>query len=88
MENHLEISQDLETYRKQAADKFIEEFMKIWQQQGFRLDDLIEAIAHYLHKHNRGNDEIDVCVRKLDEASQQYRDIKKYDRLLQESNPD
>jgi hypothetical protein len=88
MENQLEISQALEDFRKQAADKFIEEFIKIWQQQGFQLDDLIEAIAHYTHRQNRNNSEMDVVVRKLEESAQQYRDSRKYDQLSKESSPD
>ena len=93
MENQIEIAKDLEDFRKKAATEFIQEFMEIWQQQGFRLDDLIEAIAHYTYrflKHQgqeQKNSELDVVVRKLEEAAEQYSDSQKYDQLLKDSSP-
>ncbi|MBD2208085.1 hypothetical protein H6G33_37490 [Calothrix sp. FACHB-1219] len=92
MKNHEEIRQELEGLRKKALADYIQEFIPILEQERYSLDDLLDAIASYIHysvkKPGHDDAQLDVVVRKLEEAAQEYRDFQKYDQSSKDSSPD
>lgn len=84
MENSLAISQALEDYRKEAASKFVQEFIEIWQKQGFYVDDLIDGLASYSHEMKLDHQ----LIILLEDAATRFRSLRMNDQLPKDTKSD